>query len=1401
MKLFLRSILFFSIASFAPLAFGQTLYYTGGINISSNGGQSKPAGDGNFNSSANWSTVVPSTFMTGGVPGIPGSSTIAVIQADVNNGSVFYLSPNSAFISLTSVPVLINQNQSNSVAALLVSNYGFFGQGSGIVNFTNNSGTLNVNGGNSLTTGNFVVDGGVTLNYSGGPFTVSKGLIVVGDDSTFTQSANNTLGGSGTFNIQSGSFNYDTAAGSPTQMIVGYSQNNNTLISSGTTGAVTQGATGASSSTVTMGSSTILGYDSGAGNWTLKGGSMLQTGTLGTSYSIALGSNGGSGGLTGIGSVGTLTINDTSTFNLGTAGSSRPVDLQLGTLSTGAGVATTGGTGNIVQNGNGSTVNFAGGATTVEVGDTGGGTGTYQLTAGTLNIGTGANDAVTFALGATVGSNGTLSMSQANGNTTILNVGSAALTNSTSFTVGGVGTGTFNMNGGTANFFKALNIGPNGTVALNGGTLAISTDNLVSTGGTLNLGGGTLALLSGASPTYNYSFNGSLTGGTSTIDASQAGLTTFTFANGLSGTGGITLKGNGSTVFNFADVGAGAANTYSGSTGIIGGTLNATAADFAGAVAGSTLTIGATGSPAILNLGVGPTSVNLPLGISGNGTFNVNFNAPNETLTLSGAGSSLSTVNIVLGANTGPVSIASAMPGTLQVYNGSFGTISGTGSSVTIGDNTGTTSGSVTFGTTTYTGLTTVNQQFSLTANNLNGSAVNNGTLNVTNNIGLLTTDTVTNTGTLTAGSISGVVTSNTGMLTTGSIGSDVTSNTGTLTVTGVGGIGGNVVSNAGFLTTTTVTGNVTNSGIFTGSSAVGTIGGSLNNTGTVMSSAPLPGVIDTPTFNVGSTLTSSGTLVIRTNGAIADDFQAGGAVNLNNGTIQVQVVGGGKIGTTTYDIVNGTSVSDTGITLSQDTALFSFALNNTGTSEQLIVTQSPIAAYALTPNQQAVAGAIDGTNSSLFSYFSQIPLGTAATSIPTILDQLSPQSLQYARNIAFENSTFLVQRMNGVDADLRSGYAGLDTSAISLANPGFESGLGRSLSNLFASDGPFHQAAPNGVNYYPGGAPGGPATESPSPSPEPATESTWSPSSQVISDSPNPYLANQDPSGPEAPKMNEFIGGDAILADLNQDQNAANAPASKARYTAADLTAGVGFRVASHFTAGVLFDYNHTDAKTDSYGSRTRIDTYAPGIFATYSEKGFYANGLFSFGYNDYSNSRALPFIGPSTTANSSPNGQQYVGSLDAGYDFHPNKAWIVGPAAGLTYTHLDVDSFTETGAPGADLDVNSQSADSLRSRLGGHAVFQTNTGDVLLQPNITAMWQHEFMADASGITSNFADFASNPFTIQTAAPSRDSALIGVGLTATLNTSMALYLNYLADIGASDYFAQTVYGGVKARF
>ncbi len=1409
MKLFLRTILpLVAITALAPLASGQTpLYYQGGIKLNSTAQNPTGPGDENFNTPANWSTVPPNTYLTGSTSStFPQAGNIAVVQADLNEGNYYVTNSGVIFFNTnTPVPVAINQtSQANTVAGFLVSNYIAFFSSGGTVNFTNSSGqNFNVAGTNAAG-GDFVVDGGVTLNYAGnGGFVVSNGKVVVGDDQNFTLSANNTQGGAGTFNIRSGVFSYD-ATGTTTSMIVGDSESGTTgsLFGTTTTGTVTQGSAGiaavpangstpaepavpATNSTAIIGSSLILGYDSGRGTWSITNGSVLQTGTSAGSYTIALGSNGSATGLSSVGSQGTINISDSSAFVVGSPGSTRATDVQVGTVSTGAQAGTGGGSGTINQTGVGSTVDFFGTATTVEIGDRGGGTGTYNLSNGTLNIGTNATDHVAFILGATAGSQG--SLIQTGG---VINYGNAGVTNGSTFLIGdapGVGTGVFTMSGGSDTFNN--NVVLNGTLNINGGTFAIDQTKLIGAG-TLNLGGGTLKF-TGPSATESYGFAGTLTGGTSTIDVSTSGITTFTFANALTGAGGINLVGNnvvgaGTTVFNFAAAG----NTYTGSTGISGGTLNATGADFATATAGTKLSFGtaATAAATVLNLTINANTT-LPQAITGDGQLNIIFANPAETLTLSNTAASASTVNVEIGAAAGNA-------GTFQVFGGTFGTVgdNGTASAVIIGGGTPATSGAVTFGATTYTGSTTINLGSSLSATNLQGNVLNNGTLAVTDNIGHLATNTIINNGTLSAGNIVGDVTNSGPLTLTGAAGlaGNVLANTGTLTVLGAAGITGGVANNLGgtVIDSAGIGGDVTNAGTLSATSAL-----SMANTGSLKTAVPLTNFAITNGFTQ-----SAGSFTINVAGPQSDTFTAGSA-SFTGGKVIVQGASASTTTPTLYNIVTttgGLSAPNLNTALGLETQN-SFLLTTTltlvgGNTLQLSVRTNPF--QGSTPNQQALATSLNATpNNPITVAVTNNPNLTAADE-PGILQSLIPENLQYATFINIENATYLVQRYGNMTSDLRNGIGGLDTNGISVSMPGFQSGMGRSLGSMLAYNDPgFHQSAPNGVNYYPGEAgrsSPSPSGEAPSSTTEPAT---FDSSSQVISDSPNPYLANVQPGNSERPRLNEFIGGDVVLADINQNPTA-NAN-DKSNYTAGGITAGVSYRVTNHFAAGVLFDYNHTEEDFDTSGSKTKIDSFTPGIFATYFDHGFYANGLFAVGLNEYKYT-SNTFLGQTT---GKPSGEQYTGDLDAGYDFHPSKNWIVGPVAGLTYTHVDIDSFTEDGAPGAALNVDSQSVDSLRSRLGGHVVFQTNTGDVLLQPNLTLMWQHEFLNDSQGITSSFANTSLNPFTIQTAAPSRDSALIGLGMTATLSNSLALYLNYMADVGASNYFSQTVMGGLKARF
>ncbi len=1037
------------------------------------------------------------------------------------------------------------------------------------------------------------------------------------------------------------------------------------------------------------------------------------------------------------------------------------------------------------------------------------GTGANTLTTNLLNIGTGtftqsdSNSVVTVGslnLGADTATNalyqlqsGTLttnilSLGYNTGSTGILNQSGGVFTATGAVEIGSVGggTGTYILSGGTADFQSgfsvgdgvgssisqsgatvltaegAVSIGANGegTYNLSGtGTATFADGITIGGGGLVNQTGGTLSVgpnqhitLNGPGAAYNLGGTGILQVNQDTLSVAQGATFNFTAGNGT-----LQIMSTGTFTDNINSVLMGNAIIDAATTP--GVTTVTMAGDLSGP-GGITF----EGGAATTFQFTGDTTYTGATGIA-SGTLNATSAqiADSSALIIGNGGAIPAVLNLTLGAGGFAYAGALAGPGELKVNFAANG------------------DPFVVLNASSFTGAIIL------------GANGNSGALQVYNgSYGNISDN----------GTDSSVVIGGASLAT---LPNGVTAPTsGSVTFTGDANYRGSTMVNSGFtLTAQNIFGEVTNNGTLYALSS-----GTLTNTGTVGLSSANDSI-----FHVGGDFSSGAgsTIIIRYDGlgatAVNDSFVATGSVTTDStGVIIFQ--GAGLVSTPT-PIITGGAPPDGGDTSDlpqvESGLLVSVHLSIVGDSIDYTATQHPTATYATTPNEAAAAAAVDAVTansatlagsqraafSTLLGGFNQF---TTGSQIAAALEQLTPETLQYARNIAFENSSFLAQRMNGIDANLRGGYQGLDTSAINVMAPGFSSGLGQSLGSLLAYNDPsFHEAAPNGVNYYPGeaGRDSSPATSTSAP--------TWDSSSQVISDSPNPYLATVHPGGPETPKISEFIGGDVVLADLNQSQNLANAPSSKASYTAGDATAGVGFRMTNHLAAGVLFDYNHTDAKLDSSGSKTKVDSYSPGLFATYYDKGFYVNGLFSFGYNNYSNTRNISAFGQ--TATSKPSGQQYVGDLDVGYDFHPVKNWVVGPTLGVTYTHLDIDSFTETGAPGANLAVDSQSADSLRSRLGGHVVFSTDTGPVLLQPNLTAMWQHEFMADSSGITSSFNDFGSSPFTIETAAPSRDSALIGCGLTASLSNSMALYLNYLADVGASDYFAQTVIGGFKARF
>ncbi|BDU21085.1 autotransporter-associated beta strand repeat-containing protein [Dyella sp. GSA-30] len=519
---------------------------------------------------------------------------------------------------------------------------------------TVNGGTLEMNvladggaassiGASSNTAGNLVLNGG-TLQYVGAGNTTNR-LFTLG-------AAASALNASGTGAVQftnTAAIAFSGAANSAqTVTLTGTSADNNSLALQ-----ITDNGTGKTSLSKT-----------GTGTWILRNAASTYTGVT-TITGGVLGvdhlNNGGQASSIGSSSNAAANLVIGSGATLRYTGTGDTTD-RLFTLSTGSSVIESSGTGAIVFSNTGSAAYAGNGNRTLGLGGTNTGNNTMG---GTIIDGSGGittlakNDAGTWLLtgtntysGNTVVNNGLLQLG--NGGTTG-SIASATIIVDTAGTLGFDRSDTMTLAG---------TISGAGDVVQSGTGTTVLTSTETYTGGT-TISAGTLQLGNGGA-------NGSIVGnvvdnGTLAVDRSDV----YTFAGSISGNGGVTQSGSGTTVLT-------AANSYKGSSTVQSGMLlidgdqsaatGATVAQIGGTLGGKG-TIG--GDVAIADGGTlspgdtgaaGTLTINGSLALSGGSAMNYQFGQANVV------GGTLNDLTVVHGNLT--------LDGTLNVSatpGGSFG--------------------------------------------------------------------------------------------------------------------------------------------------------------------------------------------------------------------------------------------------------------------------------------------------------------------------------------------------------------------------------------------------------------------------------------------------------------------------------------------------------------------------------------------------------------------------------------------------------------------------------------------------------------------------------------------------------------------------------------------------------
>ena len=235
---------------------------------------------------------------------------------------------------------------------------------------------------------------------------------------------------------------------------------------------------------------------------------------------------------------------------------------------------------------------------------------------------------------------------------------------------------------------------------------------------------------------------------------------------------------------------------------------------------------------------------------------------------------------------------------------------------------------------------------------------------------------------------------------------------------------------------------------------------------------------------------------------------------------------------------------------------------------------------------------------------------------------------------------------------------------------------------------------------------------------------------------------------------------------------------------------------------AGGLFSYSSTSVNNDGANKHNSadIDSYGLIAYATYTANQWYVNLSAGAVQHQYDTKRQISLTGFDGTAKGDYDGMQYLAAVQAGYPIDLGSKTTLTPIAGLTYSTLKQDSYTEKDGNGAALHVNSDDIDSLKSDLGAklERSFATSYGELIPAAQLT--WRHEFRDEGLRSVSNFSADVAGETSFSTNGPSaiNDTGVLNLGVTLVRSNRLSLSAKYTLEAG-SGYTANT--GNLQARW
>jgi len=205
----------------------------------------------------------------------------------------------------------------------------------------------------------------------------------------------------------------------------------------------------------------------------------------------------------------------------------------------------------------------------------------------------------------------------------------------------------------------------------------------------------------------------------------------------------------------------------------------------------------------------------------------------------------------------------------------------------------------------------------------------------------------------------------------------------------------------------------------------------------------------------------------------------------------------------------------------------------------------------------------------------------------------------------------------------------------------------------------------------------------------------------------------------------------------------------------------------------------------------RAEIDSDQLIAYADYRRENWFVGGLASYTDLSYDVSRFTVFTDNNLVVGETDGELTSLG-LTGGLSFKRGNINVT-PFAGINYSDLSIDSFSEAG--GVGLIVNYDDVAEFKSELGINIDGAKQFANWTLVPSLKVAWQHEFLEEQTALTG---DVAGNPFRLIGTNSETDRFALGASLNLINKAGLILSLNYNGEF-SGDADLQT--GSLNIRY